>query len=148
MTMIGPLLALFLAAPPASPAPSVGAIRMQLYYENTGRLSRDIAPPADFTGWNTVIGEGSAEEAANDLLVTVEVRGAAGENIVQPLTVVARSGRKVIAQRRFGNLLTTAQGRTWKALWLPDVGCAGPIEVTATIGRSTKKSAISLDCGE
>ncbi|HEX9963625.1 MAG TPA: hypothetical protein VGB04_01425 [Allosphingosinicella sp.] len=46
-----------------------------LFYENTGRLSKDISPPVEFTGWNTVIGEGSAEDAADDLLVTVEVRG-------------------------------------------------------------------------
>ena len=144
-----PFLAALLAAPSASTTPSVGAIRMQLFYEETGRLSRDIAPPADFTGWNTIIGEGSAEEAANDLLVLIEVRGAAGETVVQPLSVVARGGNnKVIAQRRFADLLTSAQGRTWKALWLADVGCAGRIEVTATIGRWTRKSAINLDCGE
>jgi hypothetical protein len=32
--------------------------------------------------------------------------------------------------------------------WLADVGCAGHIEVTATIGRSTRKAAVDLDCGE
>ena len=146
--MIEAFLAAMLAAPSAGAAPSVGAFRMQLFYEDSGRLSRDIAPPADFAGWNTIIGEGSAEEAANDLLVTVEVRGPPGEFIEQPLTLVARVGGKVLAQRRFDNLLTNGQGRTWKALWLADVGCAGRIEVTATIGRSTRKSAISLDCGE
>ena len=143
---IAPLLAALFAAAPA--APSVGTIRMQLFYEETGRLSRDIAPPADFSGWNTVIGEGSAEEAANDLLIAVEVRGAPAETIDQPLTLVARAGRKIVARRRFDHLLTNVQGRTWKALWLNDVGCAGRIDVTATIGRSTRKSAISLDCGE
>ncbi len=142
-------LAALLAAPSAPPAPTVAAIRMQLFYEETGRLSRDISPPAEFTGWNTVIGEGSAEESANDLLVTVAVRGPAGENLAQPLTIVARNARgKILAQRRFSDLLTSGQGRTWKAVWLADVGCAGRIEVTATIGRSTRKSAISLDCGE
>ncbi len=136
------------AAAPALPAPKVGAFRMQLFYENSGRLSNDISPPVEFTGWNTVIGEGSAEEAANDLLVSVEVRGPPGELIEQPLTLVARARGKVLAQRRFDRLLTNVQGRTWKALWLNDVGCAGRIEVTATIGRSTRKSELSLDCGE
>jgi hypothetical protein len=136
------------AAAPALPAPKVGAFRMQLFYENSGRLSNDISPPVEFTGWNTVIGEGSAEEAANDLLVSVEVRGPPGELIEQPLTLVARARGKVLAQRRFDSLLTNVQGRTWKALWLNDVGCAGRIEVTATIGRSTRKSELSLDCGE
>jgi len=147
MTMIEAVLTALLAAPAAPSAPTVGAIRMQLFYEGSGRLSKDIAPPVEFAGWNTIIGEGSAEEAANDLLVTVEVRGPPGEDVGQ-LSIVARSGRKVMAQRSFDNLLTTAQGRTWKALWLPDVGCAGRIEVTATIGKSIRKSALSLDCGE
>ncbi|HEX9947851.1 MAG TPA: hypothetical protein VGA98_09955 [Allosphingosinicella sp.] len=146
--MIAAFLAAMLAAPSAPPAPTVGAFRMQLFYQDSGRLSKDISPPVDFTGWNTIIGEGSAEEAATDLLVTVEVRGAPGEYFQQPLTLVARAKGKILAQRRFDTLLTSGQGRTWKALWLADVGCAGRIEVTATIGRSTRKSAINLDCGE
>ncbi|HEX8307135.1 MAG TPA: hypothetical protein VF645_01790 [Allosphingosinicella sp.] len=147
--MIAAFLAAMVAAPAATaPAPRVGAFKMQLYYENSGRLSKDISPPVDFSGWNTIIGEGSAEEAANDLLVTVEVKGPPGELIEQPLTLVARAKGKVLAQRKFETLLTTVEGRTWKALWLSDVGCAGRIEVTATIGKSSRKSAISLDCGE
>jgi hypothetical protein len=144
---IAHLLAALLAAPSPA-APSIGAFRMQLFYEDSGRLSKDVSPPVEFTGWNTVIGEGSAEEAATDLLVTVEVRGPPGESIEQPLTLVARAKGKVLAQRRFDSLLTTIRGRTYKALWLNDVGCAGRIEVTATIGRSTRKTALSLDCGE
>jgi hypothetical protein len=149
MTMIQMLLAAMLAVPvAAAPAPRVGAFKMQLYYESTGRLSKDISPPVEFTGWNTIIGEGSAEEAASDLLVTVEVKGPPGEFIEVPLTLVARAKGKVLAERKFDSLLTTVEGRTWKALWLSDVGCAGRIEVTATIGKSTRKTAISLDCGE
>jgi hypothetical protein len=140
------LLALLAAAQAPAAAPAVGKIRMQLFYEDSGRLSRDIAPPADFSGWNTVIGEGSAEEAANDLLVTVEVVGDPGN---APLSVVVRGAKgKVLAQRRHADLLGSTDGRTWKALWVTDVGCAGRVEVTATIGRSTRKTAIDLDCGE
>ncbi|HEU0099785.1 MAG TPA: hypothetical protein VFQ67_13555 [Allosphingosinicella sp.] len=146
--MIEAFVVAMLAAPAAPPAPGIGAFRMHLFYENSGRLSKDISPPVKFTGWNTVIGEGSAEEAANDLLVTVEVKGPPGEAIEQPLILVARAKGKVLAQRRFDSLLTNVQGRTYKALWLSDVGCAGRIEIVATIGRSTRKTAISLDCGE
>ena len=146
--MIAAFLAAMVAEAPVPPAPKVGAFKMQLFYENSGRLSKDISPPVEFTGWNTIIGEGSAEEAASDLLVSVEVRGPPGEFIEQPLTLVARAKGKVLAQRRFEGLLTNVQGRTWKALWLNDVGCAGRIEVTATIGRSTRRSELSLDCGE
>lgn len=147
------MTAIFLAASLAaaqSPAatPAVGKIRMQLFYEDSGRLSGDIAPPAEFSGWNTVIGEGSAEEPANDLLVTVEVLTGAVESVEAPLTVIVRGKGKVLAERRFTDLLTSSDGRIWKALWLTDVGCAGQVEVTATIGRSTRKAAVSLDCGE
>ena len=76
------------------------------------------------------------------------MRGPPGELVEQPLTLVARAKGKVLAQRRFDSLLTNVDGRTWKALWLNDVGCAGKIEVTATIGRSSRKSVLSLDCGE
>ncbi|HEX8622069.1 MAG TPA: hypothetical protein VF718_08860 [Allosphingosinicella sp.] len=145
--IIAPLLAALAAAQPAPP-PTVGKIRMQLFYEDSGRLSADISPPSDFSGWNTVIGEGSAEEPANDLLVTVELVTGAVESVAEPLTVTVRGNRKVLGQRRFADVLTSADGRTWKALWLTDVGCAGHVEVTATIGRSTRKAAVSLDCGE
>jgi hypothetical protein len=146
--MIAPLLAA-LAAAQSAPAPGVGKIRMQLFYEDSGRLSEDIAPPAEFIGWNTGIGEGSAKEPANDLLVSVEVLSGGAESIGQPLSVVVRGGKgKVLGQRRFADVLTSADGRTWKALWLTDIGCAGHVEVTATLGRSTRKAAVDLDCGE
>jgi hypothetical protein len=146
--MIAPLLTALALAPPAPAAPSVGAIRMQLYYEDSGRLSANIAPPAEFSGWNTVIGEGSAEEPANDLLVTVEVLTGAVESVEAPLSVTVTGNRKILGQRRFTDVLTSADGRTWKALWLTNVACAGHVEVVATIGRSTRKAAVSLDCGE
>jgi hypothetical protein len=151
------LLSLLLAAgtpvvpaAPAAQAWAIGRIRMHLFLEESGKLSPDIAPPAEFTGWNTIIGEGSAGEAANDLLIVVEVRNPGGEaNLAQPLTIVARGRNgKTLGQRRYSNLLTSGEGRVWKGLWLSDVGCGGHIEVTASIGRSTRKSAIDLDCGE
>ena len=131
--MIASLLAA-LAAAQSAPAPSVGKVRMQLFYEDSGRLSEDIAPPAEFIGWNTVIGEGLSGGA---------------ESIGPPLSVVVRGSKgKVLGQRRFADVLTSSDGRTWKALWLTDVGCAGSVEVTATLGRSTRKAAVGLDCGE
>jgi hypothetical protein len=145
------LLVLAATGVPAQAA-EVGKIRIHLVYEETGRLSRDIAPPAEFTGWNTVIGEGSAEEAANDALVLVEVRAARGEeSIAQPLSIVVRNAKgKVLGQRRIPgpDLLLSDGGRVWKPLWLSNVGCAGTVKVTATLGRSARTSSVALDCGE
>ena len=137
------------AAAPASPPPEIGRIRVHLLLEASGRLSPDIAPPAKFTGWNSVIGEGSAGEPANDLLILVEVKAATDDYIKAPLSIVARGAKgKLLGQRRFAGGLLIEGGRVWKPLWLTDVGCAGPVKVTATIGRSTRTAAIALDCGE
>jgi hypothetical protein len=149
---MGLALAAFALALPGAvqAAPRIGEIRAQLYYEATGRLSSNIAPPAAFTGWNTIIGEGDAEEPANDILVTVEVIGGRGEeNLSVPLQIVIRGPRgRVLARQSFGGMLVTGRGRLWKGLWLHDVGCAGRIEIVASIGANTRHTALSLDCGE
>lgn len=139
----------FLATPAI--AAEIGQIRVHLVYEETGRLSPDILAVPNFAGWNTIIGEGSAEEYANDVIVMVEVVGGGGqENIDDPLEIVARDAQgRVRARRRFsGSLLTSDEGRVWKSMWLPDSTCAGHIEITASLGRSTQRAAYDLDCGE
>src|SRR5688572_114818 len=105
-------------------AAEIGRIGAHLVYEETGRLSPDILTQPDFVAWNTVIGEGSAEEPANDLLVMVEVMGGGGqENITGTLEITARGENgRVLATRSFGeSLLTSDDGRVWKPLWLPEV---------------------------
>ena len=147
-----------LLLPAAADAAEIGRIRAHLVYEETGRLSPDILSEPGFIAWNTISGEGSAEEIANDLLVMVEVIGSGGEeNIDQPLEIRVRAGEGLTvgrpigspnARRRFDSLLTSEQGRAWKALYLPDVGCAGRLEISATIGRSSRRETIDLVCGE
>jgi hypothetical protein len=140
---------LFLS-PGLAQAQEIGAIRAHLVYEETGRLSEDLVARPDFAAWNTIIGGGEAEEAANDLLVLVEVLGTGGEQtIAVPLVVVVRGENgRVIARRRFTGLFTSEQGRVWKALWLPDSTCAGRIEIDATIGRRGRRAQLNLGCGE
>jgi hypothetical protein len=137
-----------LAAQPA--AATLGDIRMHLFYQETGRLSPDISPPNDFTGWNTVIGEGSAEEAADDLLVVAEVRTTGEQNVETPLRIVARGGpgNRVLAQRSWTGLLTSTQGRAYLPLYVPGASCAGEIRVTVTLGRATRSETLTLACGE
>jgi hypothetical protein len=146
---------LFVAAtglwPACAQGAEIGRIRAQLVYEETGRLSEDILAQPDFVAWNTIIGEGSAEEPANDLLVMVEVTGRGGqENIAEALEIAAQGDNgRALATRRFGeSLLTSDDGHVWKSLWLSDVGCAGHIQIIARIGRSTRQAELDLDCGE
>ena len=103
------------ATPPPVAIEHIGA---QLLYSGSGTLSRDIAPPATFSGWNTVIGEGDAKGSAADVLVSVTLTTPSDELALDtPLTVSARTA-------------------------------AGKVTITATLGRQTRSATLALDCGE
>lgn len=137
---------LLLAMPAAASAAEVGRIRVHLFYETTGRLSDDIATTG-FAAFNVVIGEGSAEEPANDVVVAVEVR--ATDEARTPLRIVVRNEHgRILAQRTVRGPFYSEGGSLWKAVWLEDAGCAGPLTITAAIGRSTATERVILACGE
>jgi hypothetical protein len=67
---LGALLLTGQAAPP--PGVVLGDIEVRPFYKETGRLSEDIlSRKRDFVFHNTIIGEGDAVEAGDDLLVSV-----------------------------------------------------------------------------
>ncbi len=138
------------AYPVETQAADLGTLRAHLFYTGTGRLSKDILSDKTFQGWNTIIGEGSAEEPANDLVVTAELRSRKGkENVDTPVEIVVRGrGDRVLARRRFTGALTSAQGRTVLPVFVPDVGCAGALNITATFGKQRKTARVELNCGE
>jgi hypothetical protein len=148
-------VALILAAAAASaradpPQPvAIAHLGAQLLYSNSGALSRDIAPPAKFSGWNTIIGEGDAGGSASDVLVTVTLTSPAGQlNVDTPLLVSARSAAgKVLAQRKITNILID-NGKAFEFVLLPDATCAGKVTITATLGQQTRNAVLALDCGE
>lgn len=122
---------------------------VRLWYESTGRLSDNIAPPRDFTLWNVIIGEGSAEEPANDALFTVEVRTQGQQNVSLPLTLSATDAKgKVLATRTLRGVLTSDAGRMTAALWVREVGCAGAVAFVAQMGASRQTARLNFDCGE
>lgn len=128
----------------------LGRIQVQLWYEETGRLSADITPPAEFITWNTIIGEGQAEEIANDVLMTVEVLSSGREeNVDIPLTMEVRDSEgRIVATRTVASVLTSPQGRSVKGLWVPDIGCAGEITFRAQLGRLSRRVELNFPCGE
>lgn len=149
---IGAGLALFLPSQSLE-AGTVGAYlanpSVRLWYEETGRLSDNIAPPRKFTLWNTIIGEGEAEEHANDALFTVDVKSDGEQNIAHPVTLIATDLRgKVLAKRIVGSMLTSEAGSVTLALWVRDVGCAGLVNFVAQMGAAKRSVALSFDCGE
>ena len=138
------------AATAQAPAPiKLERIRVQLIYETTGTLSPDITPPADFSLWNTIIGEGSAAEPASDILVGVELSTTDEQaNATVPLKVVVRGeGGKVLATRTFDGVFMD-KGRVVRSLLVPNATCAGPVVIEASFGAQKLRTPMDFACGE
>jgi hypothetical protein len=136
----------------------IGAIRAQLWYPNTGRLSKDILADKKFVLWNTIIGEGDAEEPSLHTLVTVEIIGRPGEDtaereveIVCELTKKFGKRSRVLAKRTESPQNLGKTGRWLVPVWIVDHP-AVPVKVTATLkgqGKPIRKIAmINYNGGE
>ena len=107
-------IALFLAQATTGQGVTLGDLQVRLFYKETGRLSEDVlSRKTEFVFHNTVIGEGDAEEAADDLLVSAVLsagkfgRPEDNEKFVEsPVVIVARDRTgKVIGRRSYPNVL-------------------------------------------
>jgi hypothetical protein len=134
---------------PPDPKVAIEAIHAQFFYENSGTLSENVAPPAKFDIWNTVIAEGSAKEPATDVLVSVvlKVPGDAEVSIHGPLTLTVRAGKTILAQRSFREMLLE-RGTVTKGVWLRDGACKGKVTIEAAIGATHKTVPVIFGCGE
>jgi hypothetical protein len=137
----------------APSGPTLGPVRLQLYYKGTGTLSGNVAPPAKVSLWNTGAGEGDVREPAEDLLVSVPIQMPPGrdmgENSEVPLTISVRTkSGKLLGSRTFRYISIPYKDPVWSPLWVNGIQCAGPIIATAIWGKQKRTAAISLDCGE
>lgn len=144
--------ALFLAllAAPAAAADriTVEAIQARLLYEGTGVLSQNIAPPAKFYGFNTVVGEGDAKEPASDVLITVVLAASGEANGDGDLVVTAKGAKgRTIASRTFAKPYIGNKGKAHLSMIAPNATC-DELVVTATYGKSRKSTRIEFHCGE
>jgi hypothetical protein len=122
---------------------------VRLWYEGTGRLSDNILVDRNFALWNIIIGEGSAEENANDALFSIDVRSQGQENTQRPLIMTATDERgRVLARRTFLSVLTSQAGNATMALWIRDIGCAGTVVFLAQQGIVRKSVSLDFNCGE
>jgi hypothetical protein len=143
------LALLAINAAPAPDAPSIGTIKAELFYENSGTFSPDILTSPDFGGWNTIIGEGPASEPANDLLLLIEVRAGGRHSAGVPLYVIAHGYKnRVVVERTFRHLLTPTNGRMWKAVLLRDIGCEGRLSIDVSLGQDKANRVLQFRCGE
>ena len=138
---------------PATPSMvDLERVEARLYYQHSGRLSDNLlGRDKEFVGWNTIIGEGDAEENADDLLVAVRIRTHENEQtiIAGPVTLKVTDFRgKVLGSRRWESILTSNEGVVTLPLWLDDVTCAGDLKITATYGPKTASGTLVLNCGE
>lgn len=140
--MIDLIVAAALAAQDTPPPPSeLGALSAYLLSNRTGQLSEDISPPDSGGHWNRVL-EG------DDIVVMQEVRTTGEQYLERPLRIVARAGRRILAQRTYRGILTTDEGRAYQHLVVPDATCAGDIQVTVTYGAQTLTETLQMRCGE
>jgi hypothetical protein len=129
----------------------LGAIRAQLWYPNTGRLSKDVLADKGFVLYNTIIGEGDAEEPSLHTLVTVEVIGRPGEDSAErEVEVVCELTRKfgkrprVLASRKEAPQRMGKTGKWLIPVWIVDHPPV-PVKVTAILkgqGKPIKKSVV------
>jgi hypothetical protein len=130
------------------PASSVqlGEIEAKLFYKSTGRLSVNmLARGTDFIAHNSIIGEGSTEEPAEDILVTVDLRMTnprEGDqiNVNSPVEIEVRNGSKVAARRVFSHVSILQAGVEKKALCLPTLFAAHTTSQRDTMERSARHS--------
>lgn len=127
----------------------ISGIEARFFYEGTGALSDNIAPPATFRAWNSMIGEGDAKQPANDLVVSVALTSDRVEaNVATPLTLtVTRANGRVVAKRTFKSLFFK-NGKLVKALFVPDAACLGKATIKAVVGAEKRLTNVELDCGE
>lgn len=112
----------------------IDRLEVKLFYKETGRLSDDILSRATpFVEFNTIIGEGDAEESADDILVVAVLSSGKWDSDNQvfldtPLSIkVTDKTGKMLGSRIFDSVLTPEKGLESKSLWLENVTCAGDI---------------------
>lgn len=132
---------------PAQTVPDfkVSRIGAHLYYESTGKMSRDVLGKPDFILWNTVIGEGAAEAPSNTTLVVVEI-SCPKEQINVPakrkLVVKVTQGKKTIESKTLDFPFVEATGKIHMPVFV--YGYNGqPMRVTATITGQRQVSTLT-----
>ena len=139
--MIALIAAAGAAAQNPPPASELGELRAYVLSNRTGRFSEDISPPDSGGHWNRVL-EG------DDIVIMQEIRTSGHQYLERRLRIVARVGRRILAQRTYNGILTTDEGRAYQHLVVPDSTCAGDIQVTVTYGTQSLTETLQMRCGE
>lgn len=140
-----------LPAAAAEPVPviTLASIRAQLLYETTGTLSENIANNPNFATWNTTIGEGSAKEPANDMLVSVVLKSSTNEaNVDKPVTLIVKDDKGKVLGKRVFEMAFIKNRQVVQSLFLTNISCAGNMKIEATYLKQKKTATVAMNCGE
>jgi hypothetical protein len=143
------------ATGPARAAPddgvSIKGLRAHLFFERSGTLSKDlIARDPPFSGWNTVIGEGEANEPADNLLVVASLDNPGEEAFLDEKATIRVTGEKNkrLKERVFRGLLLGEHGKLHLPMWIDNAGCLGSITISVTFRKQSLSKSLQLMCGE
>ena len=104
-----------------------------------GTISENIIDNKDFSLWNTIIGEGSAEGSSNQTLLVFNITGEKETNENRTLKIVCKLGGKVILKQetQFSNF---SQNQNYcYAVLVNDTGCGKLVIYAQILNPVTKK---------
>ncbi|MEM6476944.1 MAG: hypothetical protein AAF687_12325 [Pseudomonadota bacterium] len=123
------------------------SVEARLLYEQSGKMSVNLAGNGYFTAYNTVIGEGSAQENASDMVIRAVIKADGQIFSETPLFITVYDSKgSVIKQRKIERLLL--EKTTYRTMMLEDASCMGEITVEAKMGNSVQREDLNMLCGE
>lgn len=128
-------------------APEVAGVEAMLLYEQSGKMSVNLAGNGYFTAFNSVIGEGSAQENASDMVIRAVIKAPEQTFSKIPLVITVYDNKgRVIQQRKIESLLL--EKTTHRTMLLENGSCVGEITLEAKMGKSVKRETLNMMCGE
>lgn len=133
----------------AAEAVQVEDIRVQLFYEDSGQLSKDLTKKKDLALWNTIIGEGDSGGPARSFLASIVLRAKPNASVKGEAVVTVTDDKKKVRvmERRFSQLNFEKNGLLVKPVLVENRTCS-PTSITVSVGKSTKSVALPFECGE
>lgn len=149
------LLALCIAAPLTARAESalykIASVKAYLFYNHSGSFSENVIDNPDFVFWNTIIGEGSAKEPSEAVLVDVVIEGPPGSYEPRSVELSATDASGSILKKSLDIGILSDKGEYHAGFWLYETGCV-PVRLTVKIlGQSGEVKIIKeipFACGE
>jgi hypothetical protein len=133
-----------LIGPLAAQVIEVESFRVQLFSEDTGKLSEDISGRGIV--WNALIGHAQANAFLLTVIIKGEPRSGDRTTVVTVSIVDDKSGRTLI-RRNFKNFAFEEDGRVYKPLLVENRTCH-PTRIVGRVKSVVKTLVMQFHCGE